>query len=301
MKRKYHVIGANTGWGAQIRDCEMGPEEIVNELKKQEITLPTIEMLYPKKRSHEKNILPGDALPMIQEFNLRLFHAVKEAVKKKLFPVVLGGDHSIAVGTWNGFNVPFGLLWIDAHMDGHTPDTSPSQAYHGMPLAALLGHGAPEMSQLVKNTSILKPQNVALIGARSFEKEELDLFEKLNVKIYFIDEVQKRGFSEVLLDAISHITQTVSHYGISLDLDAFSIQDAPGVGSPAGLGINKKEFLSAISCFSKDPRLIGFEMVELNPKKDIHHKTCLLAVEILKELFNYDPNHHCQRCAETDS
>lgn len=291
MKRRYHVIGACSCWGAQVRACEKGPEDLVEghvfeRLKKKGIPISQVEMLYPAKRARDENIPLAESLPLIRDFNLKLAHSVRRAVQNGSFPIVLGGDHSIAVGTWNAFEVPFGLLWIDAHMDAHTPETTPSGAYHGMPLAALLGYGIPEMAHLAKKQPILKPQNLALIGVRSFEKGEVALLKKLNVKIYYMDEVNERGLKAIIPEALAHITRGVSHYGVSLDLDAFLLDEAPGVGSPEEGGIRKSELLPFFSQFGRDVRLIAFEMVEFNPERDIGHKTRELAFEVLQEVMH---------------
>jgi arginase len=290
MKRMYHVIGACSCWGAQLRACEGGPEDLADgsvfeRLKKAGASLESLELLYPAKQAKEEEIPMEDSLSLIKEFNLQLTQAVKKTIQKEMFPVVIGGDHSIAVGTWNGFEKPFGLLWIDAHMDAHTPETSPSGAFHGMPVAALLGAGALEMAQLVHKTAVLQPKNLALIGVRSFEKEEADFLKNLNVKIYFMEEIKKRGLKEILSEAIAHVCQGVSGYGVSLDLDAIDLHEAPGVGSPEPGGLEKDELLRELARIGKDKRLIGFELVEFNPEKDISHKTRETAFEILKEVM----------------
>lgn len=286
----YHVIGACSCWGAKLRACELGPEDLVTggvieRLKKKGIAVGEVEMLYPELLARNGEIPLSQSLPLIYKFNLSLQKAVKRAVRRGLFPVVLGGDHSVAVGTWNAFEEPFGLVWIDAHLDSHTSKTTPSGAYHGMPVAALLGYGDPEMAQLVKKESVLKPENVAFIGARSYEKEELAFLKERGVRIYFMEEVKKRGLREIFPEAIAHVLKGVSKFGVSLDLDVFDVEDAPGVGSPEKDGIRKKELLPLLSKLASDPRLIGFELVEFNPKRDVGHKTRELAFEILNEVM----------------
>ncbi len=288
--RRYHIIGACSCWGAQIRACEEGPEtlakeHIVERLRHRGVILDEIEMLYPEKKANNSIIPLSQSLPLIRNFNLQLAHAVRRTLKSGLFPVVLGGDHSIAVGTWNGFSSPLGLLWIDAHMDAHTPETTPSGAYHGMPLAALLGYGAREMAHLIRKEAVLQSQNVALIGVRSFEEGEAHLLQELNVRIYFMEEIRQRGLKVVLSEAIEHITQHVPSYGISLDLDVFSPEEVPGVGSPEAGGIRPSELISLLSPLHRDHRWIGFEMVEFNPELDIDHKTSRVAYEILTEVM----------------
>lgn len=290
MKRNYHIIGACSCWGAQIRTCEAGPEDLAagrvfERLKELGISLGDVEMLYPAKRASMEEVPLSLSLPLIQAFNLQLAQTIQKTIHKGLFPIVIGGDHSIAVGTWNGFKQPFGLLWIDAHMDSHTPETTPSGAFHGMPLASLLGSGAKEMAQLMHKAPVVQPQNVALIGIHSFEKGEAAFLEKLNVRVYFLDEVKRRGLKEILPEALAHICRGVSHFGVSLDLDAIDLHDAPGVGSPEAGGIPKKELLRELSWLAKDKRLIGFELVEFNPEKDVHHKTRETVFELLKEVM----------------
>lgn len=290
MKRDYHVIGACSGWGAPVRGCERGPEDLVEgkvfeRLKKKGISIHQIELLYPEKLAKNEQIPLSRSLPLIRDFNLQLFHAVRKTLQTKAFPIIIGGDHSIAVGTWNAFDSPFGLLWIDAHMDAHTDKTTPSGAFHGMPVAGLLGKGVPEMAQLVKKEPAVMPENLAYIGVHSFEEGEAELLKELNTKIYFMDEVKKRGLKQIIPEAIKHITRNVSRYGVSLDIDVFSTEEAPGVSTPEAGGIRKEEMLPLLSLFGKDPRLIGFELVEFNPDRDLEHKTRELIFEVLLEVM----------------
>ncbi len=290
MKKIFHVIGACSCWGAQMRACEKGPEEFVQakvfeRLRKEGISIDRVEMLYPEKLAREENIPLPKSVSLIRDFNLQLYHSIRKAIANQTFPIVIGGDHSIAVGTWSAFVGPFGLLWIDAHMDAHTPATSPSGAYHGMPVAALLGRGIPEMAKLVKEEPVLDPKNLALIGIRSFEEGEAALLQEMGVKIYFMDEIKKRGLKEIVPEAIQHITRNASRYGVSLDLDAFDPSEAPGVGSPEKDGIRKKDLIPLLHSLGKDARLIGFELVEYNPERDIHHRTLELAYEVLYEMM----------------
>ncbi len=290
MKRTFHIIGACSCWGAQVRACEKGPEELVQgrvfeRLNKKGIAIDEVEMLYPDKQAREEEIPLSESLPLVRDFNLQLYQAVKKALDNQAFPIVLGGDHSIAIGTWNAFKPPFGLIWIDAHMDAHTETTSPSGAYHGMPVAALLGRGLPEMAELIKKEPVLKPENLVYIGVRSFEEGEAALLKELGVKIYFMEEVKERGLKKILPEAIAHVTRHVSRYGVSLDLDAFDVSEAPGVGSPEEGGIGKKEFLPLLHLFGKDPRFMGFELVEYNPERDQNSKTQELAFEVLYEVM----------------
>lgn len=283
MERRYHIIGACTGWGAQIRACEKGPEaltDVYERLKQTGAKIEGIEMLHPERQAAHLNFPISQTLPLVNAFNHKLMGVMRKALSQKLFPIVIGGDHSIAVGTWSSFHSPFGLLWIDAHMDSHTPATSPSGAYHGMPLAALLGRGD------MYHSNVLKPQNVALIGIRSYESGEANLLKELNVRIYFMDEVKKRGLKAIMPEALAHITKGVQHFGVSLDLDALDPTETPGVGSPEPGGLHKQDLLPWLRVLGQDPRLLAFEMTEFNPERDVKDKTKQCAFEVLKEVMH---------------
>lgn len=297
MQRHYRFLGACSGWGAQIRSCESGPQDLIKGLIEGKVfpvlTDNQIEMLFPLKRAKDVAVPLAQSLPLIHEFNLRLAVAAARAIDQGEFPFSIGGDHSNAVGMWNGVrrallkktSQPLGLIWIDAHMDGHVPETTPSGAWHGMPAASLLGYGEGRLAQLTQKEPVLLPENLVYIGVRSFEEGEAALLEKLKVKIYFIDEVKERGLETVLKEAVERIAPRTGGFGISLDIDAIDPEDAPGVGSPEPGGISGQELLAALPRFVKDPRLVGFEMVEYNPDRDIGNKTQNLIFELLKKIL----------------
>ena len=243
-------------------------------------------MLYPKQMARDGELPMKEVFPLILDLNRRLARSVSQAVKKGLFPVVLGGDHTNAIGTWNGVQGPLALLWIDAHMDAHTLETSPSGAYHGMPLAALLGYGEREMTHLVSSHPVLKPENLAVIGVRSYETGEVELLKRLNVRVYFMDEVKKRGLKEILPEAMQHVMRGAAHFGVSLDLDVFDPQEAPGVGSPEEGGILPSELLPLLPLFGKEKRFAAFELVEFNPDRDLNHKTRDLSYKVLSQVLS---------------
>ncbi len=296
-ERIYHVIGAATGWGAQIRTCEDGPVVLkeagcLEWLKSQKVPIEGWDILYPKERFKEKDIPLAESLPLIVDFNQRFAGKVFDVMQRGYFPIVVGGDHSIAIGTWNGVGCflsdqspkPLGLIWIDAHMDAHTPQTTPSGAWHGMPLAALLGYGLKDLVEIKRRAPILSPQRLCLIGVRSFEEGEAQLLESLNVRIYFMQEVEKRGFETVVREAIDYVSQGAIGYGVSLDIDVIDVSEVPGTGSPVSEGISSRELLQCLPLFANDPRLKALELVEFNPHLDIGGKTRKLCQEILYHL-----------------
>ena len=303
-ERTYQFIGAASCWGAKIRTCEDGPDALKNSgceelLKKQKIAISHWKTLYPTVKFKQKDIPLNESLPLIAEFNNRLADRVFDVMKQGHFPVVIGGDHSIAIGTWNGVGCflsqqsekPLGLLWIDAHMDSHTEETTPSGAWHGMPLAALMGHGRKELTDVKRSEPILKPENVCLIGIRSYEEEEAKLLESLNVRIYFIEEVKKRGFQTVLREAIAHVSKGTVGYGVSLDVDVVDPSEAPGTGSTESNGLSATELLKGLPLLSIDPHLRAFELVEFNPHLDKQDKTRKLCQQILSTVLFQGKSH----------
>jgi arginase len=200
---------------------------------------------------------------------------------------IVGGDHSCAIGTWSAVyealhhKGDLGLIWFDAHMDSHTPETSESQRIHGMPLACLLGYGYSTLTSLMSPLPKFKPENVCLVGVRSFESGEAALLRRLNVRIYFMDEIHARGFDVVMQEAIEHVNRNTIGYGLSLDLDGLDPRDAPGVDVPEADGVRADEFCVSLTKMATDPRLIATEVVEFDPTHDENNKTEILLAKIL--------------------
>ena len=161
-----------------------------------------------------------------------------------------------------------GLVWIDAHLDAHTPDSSDSQVPHGMPLAALLGHGSDGMENLYGWRGKLLPTDVVVIGARSYELAEAHLLAKLGVRVMLMEEVQRRGFAACFDEARSIVKQGTVAWGLSLDLDGLDPQDAPGTGTPVESGIRLADALPALAACSEDPAFLAMELAEYNPLRD---------------------------------
>ena len=161
-------------------------------------------------------------------------------------------------------------------MDMHVPATSPSGAIHGMPLAVLLDCGAPELTSVAKTGPAVHPHHVCLVGVRSFEIEELELAESLNLRFIGIEEVNRRGVADVLAQAQAIAADGTAGYGVSLDIDAFDPLDAPGVGTPVPGGIRAATFLGASSELTRDRRCLGIEIAEYNPRRDESGRTARL-------------------------
>jgi arginase len=268
------LIGAAIGVGGPDRGTALAPARLraaglVGALAERGINVHWGEILVPPKG------FPNPAV--FEDFWSALALEVLATLRDHEFPVVIGGDHSCAVGTWRGvaaaFEGPVGLVWIDAHMDAHTRATSPSGNLHGMPLANLLGEWG--------GTRALAPGHVCLIGIRSFEPEEEALLERLGVRIYRMPEVRERGLAAVMTEAIGIATTGTRAFGISLDVDAVDPAAAPGVSTPAESGIEPEALLEALRIAAASPGLAGLEMVEYNPTVDREGRTGLLVTQAL--------------------
>ncbi|MGF2524515.1 arginase, partial [Ralstonia pseudosolanacearum] len=227
------------------------------------------------------------ALPGVAGFSRALADATAHSVHERRVPVVIGGDHSCAIGTWSGVASalrpagPLGLIWIDAHLDSHTPQSSDSGAIHGMPLAALLGHGARELTQVRDTRPKLLPQHVVVIGARSYEPAERALIDQLGVRVIDAAEVARSGLRAVMAEAIRIAAADTAAFGVTVDLDAFDPVVAPGVGSPEPGGLTGQDMTQALAACARHARFAAFELVEYNPRHDKGGITARLALDLL--------------------
>jgi len=216
----------------------------------------------------------------------RLANSVAEKLLKHEFFAVIGGDHACAIGTWSGVyqarqGQPFGLIWVDAHMDSHTPESSHSGALHGMPLACLLGHGDDHLKQLAHPGPAIQPQHVCLIGVRSFEPEEQQLLSSLGVRVFTMQEIEQHGMDQVMQEAL-HIVSSQTHaFGLSIDLDAIDPKLAPAVSivEPGGLQLNQLNAL--LRPLATAPEFLGMEIAEYNPGLEKDDATARLISTIL--------------------
>lgn len=215
---------------------------------------------------------------------------VTDLVKQKKFFIVMGGDHSCAIGTWSGAQQALqqtgslGFIWIDAHMDSHTPQTTLTGNIHGMPLACLLGFGDQSLINLATATPKFDPKHICLIGIRSFEPAEEALLKRLNVRIIGMAEVQQRGLAAVMTEAIQIATTGTVGYGLSIDIDSIDPADAPGTDVAEAGGLSGEELCQAVQIFALDKRLIGAEIAEFDPHRDQDQKTEKLITKLVQAI-----------------
>lgn len=285
MKKKpVQFIAVEMGWGAQRHETATGPSVLQEKL-----ALHYEKILVSKTPYNtEKKLSFEERLHEVEGVSQELMQVVSKSLANNYFPFIIGGDDSIAIGLWSGAvqqlhaQQQFGLLWIDAHMDSHTPQTTPSMAIHGMPLAVLLGQGEKSLVELGGISPKLAPQNIALIGVRSYQESEAQLLKKMGVKIVYCDEVLQRGLYDVLQEALEHITKNTIGFGVNLDLDVFDPTLMPGVGSPVLDGIsNLTDIARSFDFIHQHPLLKAFSMSEYNPKYDHHYHSISLIKAIL--------------------
>lgn len=279
------LIGYAYGRAARDPGCEMGPALIQNSPL---LIARNLSINWLKSLENQDQSQGLAAQTAVTELNTALAQDVYSLAKKGSRFLVIGGDHSSAIGTWSGaasaLNTPLGLLWVDAHLDSHTPKTSHSKNIHGMPLAVLLGYGDTELTHIQSPKPKISPENLVVVGIRSFETEEHELLKSLDVKIFYMADIEREGFKAIMQKATAIISAKTKAFGISIDLDGLDPKEVPGVASKEPEGIKASEFLAELKNLVKDPHLIGAEIAEFNPKLDEHHKTEKLIVDIIEIL-----------------
>ena len=279
-RRNVAIIGVASGIGAPDAGCGDGPGVLE--------AIGIAEKLCSADRhaAWTTTISPvagSDKFAVVADCASRTASAVSASMTAGDFPLIIGGDHSCAIGAWRGVaqalaGKPLGMLWIDAHLDSHTPETSLSGALHGMPLACLLGVG-PET--LTHGMQILLPHHVAVIGVRSFEAEECALLKRLGVRVFFMEEIARRGLDHVMQEALTIVRCGTAGFGLSLDLDAVDPRDAPGVSTPTPEGLRATELAAALARLRGIPDLLALEIVEYDPYRDEDGKTALVVMNLL--------------------
>jgi arginase len=215
-----------------------------------------------------------------------VYEAGRRALDEGCLPLFLGGDHSIAMGTVGGVthNSPAGLLWIDAHGDYNTPDTSPSGNIHGMPLAVLCGQGAPELVDLGRPGYKVNPEDVMIIGLRDLDATERTMMRESGMGLYTMREIDERGLADVTHEALIRLAHCRTLH-ISLDMDSIDPMYAPGVGTPVQGGLTFREAHLLMESLADDGRVASVDVVEVNPILDEKNRTAQMAVQLVASLL----------------
>lgn len=288
------IIGVPLDLGADRRGVDMGPSAIRYAMLHKElrengfafedignIQVPIAEMC----SITEPSLKYIDCIiPMAR----RASGAVATAIAGGKLPLVLGGDHSIAIGSIHGAarNRNLGVIWIDAHADFNTPETTPSGNIHGMPLAALCGLGDQRLTKLWEDDAFsLDPKNVAIIGARSIDSGERKNLQQAGAHVFSMDMIDRLGIHAVMEQAIQLTTQNTDGLYLSFDADSLDPRHAPGVGTAVPGGLTYREAHLACEMIAETGKLVGMDMVEVNPILDNMNQTAHLAVELILSAF----------------
>ena len=217
-----------------------------------------------------------------------LAEMTEQTLAQGFLPLVLGGDHSLAIGSCSGVSNFFrkqskkiGYLWLDAHGDMNTPESSPSGNVHGMPLASLVGYGAAELVELLGYKPKVEPRSVAIVGVRDLDAKERRLVKESGVHAFTMRDIDERGLREVMSEALRFAKDDTEGIAVSLDMDVIDPADAPGVGTPVRGGITYREAHLAMEMIADSEAMASLEVVEINPVIDLHNKTALLGVEMV--------------------
>ena len=294
MAHKIRIIGVPMDLGASRRGVDMGPSALrvaglQSRIKQLGHTVEDVGNVAVKQPEEQHY---GDKhakyLKEIAETCQGLAAIVEQTLADDCIPLVLGGDHSLAVGSIGGAASRFhkqgrriGLLWLDAHGDMNTPEISPSGNIHGMPLAALVGQGAPELTEITGFRPILEPRNVALVGIRDLDHREQRLIKQTGVHVFTMRDVDERGMREVMSEALRFATDDTAGVAVSLDMDFVDPAEAPGVGTPVRGGATYREAHLAMEMIADSRAMVSLEVVEINPVIDLHNKTGNLGVELV--------------------
>lgn len=284
------IIGVPIDLGADRRGVDMGPSAIRYAHLQQK--LEALGYRVEDKGNIEVPIAETCAVtdPKLKYIDCivpmarRAAGAVATCLQAGHFPLVLGGDHSLALGSIRGAarGRRLGLLWIDAHADFNTEETTPSGNIHGMPLSALAGLGDQRLRQLWdESTPAVDPECIAVVGARDLDQGEKENLLRAGVMVIGMEQIDRVGMAVAMEKAIDRVCSTTDGIYVSFDMDAIDPEQAPGVGTPVSAGLTPREGHVACELIQETGKLVGMDMVEVNPILDIHNQTAALAVEFV--------------------
>jgi arginase len=293
MAKKISIIGVPMDFGQQLRGVDMGPAAVrytglISRLRSLghevedtgDIRIPIRDCTIGMDKKSQ--CLDQDRyVKEITQICESIYAAGKAVVKRGRFPLFIGGDHSIAVGTVASVtdDEPTGLIWMDAHGDFNTPETSPSGNVHGMPLAALIGEGYDSLVNIGRPGAKIHPDNVVLIGQRDLDPSEKKRLRHTGMTIFTMRDIDEQGISSVANKALMKFVH-LKRIHLTVDMDALDPVEAPGVGTPVPGGISYREAHLLMEILADSGKITSMDLVEINPILDIANKTAQLAVEL---------------------
>ena len=297
-KRSIDIIGVPVDLGAGRRGVDMGPSAIriadleprLEQLGHKVQDIGDLDVMIPETQKVGEGKLRYKA-PILAACQA-LCEKVEKSLERSRLPLVLGGDHSIAIGSVAGSTNYYarqgeqlGLIWFDAHGDANTPDTTPSGNIHGMSLAVSLGLGDPDLVQLGGRAPKILARNAVLIGIRDLDSGERDTLKKSGVTVYTMRDVDERGMRDVVDEAIRLASDNTAGIHLSFDLDVVDPEDAPGTGTPVWGGITYREAHLAMEMLADRAQIAAIDLVEVNPVLDTQNMTGILAAELAQSVL----------------
>ncbi|HLS20335.1 MAG TPA: arginase [Bacillota bacterium] len=294
-KQTISLIGVPVDLGQSRRGVDMGPsairyahvKDVIKELGYPIIDLGDLTVSNDLDINEASNSNLHNLYQIVYE-NKKLANIVNREVAENHFPLILGGDHSISIGSIAGIAKHYrnlGVIWYDAHGDLNTDETSPSGNIHGMSLAANLGFGAQQLTTILDYTPKIKPENIVIIGARSLDPGEKELIRRENIKVFTMQEIDRLGMPKVMEETIAYLKERTDGVHLSLDLDALDPTEVPGVGTPVIGGLTYRESHLAMEMLAEVNIVTSAEFVEVNPILDVKNKTAEVAVELIGSLL----------------
>lgn len=297
-KTKITIIGVLMDLGADRRGVDMGPSAIrVADLNKrlEMLGCEVIDLGNIAVRNAEMMQIGDNKAKYLSEITLAcrtVAEQVEAALEIGSIPLILGGDHSIAIGSVSGLASFYhkqdhrvGVIWFDAHGDMNTPETSPSGNIHGMPFAAILGRGAQELTQIGGFSPKVYPEDCVLIGARSIDRDEAVAIKASGIRVITMRELDERGMSAVMDEAMWLASRRTAGFHVTMDMDFVDPDYAPGVGTPVPGGPTYRESHLAMEKIADSGKMLSFELTEVNPVLDISNRTAELGVQLILSAF----------------
>ena len=291
-----HIVGVPLDHGAGRRGVGMGPSSIriaglhaaIKRLGYEIVDHGDLNVPAPETRASEGS--NAKYLSVIDTTCRELSESVQGVLREDGFPLVIGGDHSIAIGTISGISAHLqredpkarlGVIWFDAHGDINTPETSPSGNIHGMPVACLLGNGPETLTSIGHAGPKLNPATFVQIGLRDIDAQERRLLKEAGTHAFTMTDIDKRGMSAVMQEAIAIACQDTDYLHVSFDIDSIDPKVAPGTGTQKSGGLTYREAHLACEMIAETERMRSMEMVEVNPTLDLVNQTSIFAVELI--------------------
>jgi len=290
---KVNVIGVPLNLGCDCAGAEKAPnylreQGLIDIIRRHGHRVFDLGNLYVPPVKEQDKYMSDDSmkyLDTIVEVNNNLAELVYDTLRGDAFPLIIGGDHSLGLGSASGVGKcfdDFGIIWLDAHGDLNTSETSPSGNIHGMPLSALMGMGSPELVNIYAPGNKVQPQNVFLVGTRSLDAGELDLIKREKLSVYPMETIRQKGIEYVVGDIKQKlIDRKIRNLHFSIDVDSIDPSYAPGTGTPVPEGLTPDEFKGFVHSILSTNLVKSMDIVELNPELDSGDLTSKLCLEII--------------------